>query len=79
MRKLKLDSLQVETFETTAPDAADKRGTVHGHVTGDYCNSYGGDWDNCAFTHGDRYCRDTAGCTPYYTHYLPCVVSTGCP
>lgn len=79
MRKLTLDTLEIESFETTPAEGAAGRGTVHGHVTGDYCNSYGGDLDQCAFTKGDEYCQDTAGCTPYYTIYLPCRVSTGCP
>lgn len=41
MRKLKLDSLSVETFETSRPDSA-PRGTVQAHAWTQYDPTCGG-------------------------------------
>lgn len=76
MHKLKLESLQIESFETTAA-AADARGTVNGHVQvqpGDTGQVYTGtisgpvihtyDARECGAT---KYFDCTYGCTMYNT------------
>ncbi len=73
MRKLKLDSLHVESFETTTA-APRSRGTVQAHaeaepITGTRCDTY----DNCKPTYDPRTCPETEdwmcctlGCTRLY-------------
>lgn len=64
MRKLTLDSLHVESFETSV-DLHRAGGTVQGHITGSRCPSY-----TCASV--DVLCPDTfePACGP--TEYLDC-------
>jgi hypothetical protein len=59
MRKLKPESLQVESFEITAA-APTSRGTVHAHaeaapITGSACPTY----DPCRPSHDPRTCQGT--------------------
>jgi hypothetical protein len=57
MRKLKLESLQVETFETT-PAAANERGTVNAHGKPSPIETY--NVERCGDT---RYFDCTLGCS----------------
>jgi hypothetical protein len=57
MRKLKLESLKVESFETT-PAAADERGTVNAHGKPGPIETY--NVDRCGDT---RYFDCTLGCS----------------
>jgi hypothetical protein len=70
MRKLKLESLQVESFETVAPPQA--RGTVQAHARTEdsVCYCYTLDFQICPYT---QYIDCTYGCTLYG----PCPVSEG--
>jgi hypothetical protein len=77
MRKLKLESLQVESFETTAPDRA-SRGTVDGHVAPapdtKHCDDSGPSYCNVCYESQDTLCEpatyDVVVCTD--TNYFDC-------
>lgn len=70
MRKIRLDidALQVDSFETRAPEA--ERGTVRGHAT-----QYGSCQGSCVQTCGGRTCEPPCENEP--TIYVTCVESCG--
>lgn len=79
MRKLKPESLHVESFETTAA-APGSRGTVRGHAeaapaTGTRCYTY---YDTCQVDTREPYCfggpTEVSYCTERCTNYDSCGV-----
>jgi hypothetical protein len=80
IRKLKLESLHVESFQTTAA-APGLRGTVQAHaeaepVTGTRCDTY----ETCNVDTREPYCgggpTEVSYCTERCTHYESCGVDS---
>jgi hypothetical protein len=77
MRKLKLESLNVESFDTTAT-APRLRGTVagHGNTGVSYCEICRHSYDNVC--EPDTYDVVLCGDTRYFDCTYGCTVDTGC-
>lgn len=85
MRKLKLESLQVESFETTSPDAH-SRGTVRGHADVDTGGCGGTGPSHCVICQHsvdyvcepDTYDVKACGDTRYFDCTLGCTQYDSC-